>query len=122
VALPAGRSIYQLQLDAQDDRVDVVARTKNNANVVSLFATQVRPGLTLEGGSRMYIRATGFRVLDAGYAVGGATVKVAGRTLTTNGAGYAKADLPAGSYRVTASKVGYVGASLRVRLRTPTGT
>jgi hypothetical protein len=117
VALPAGESIYQLQLDAQDDRVDVVARLENNANVVSLVGTQVRPGLTLEGGSRMHIRATGFRVLDAGYGVGGATVEVAGRRLTTNGGGYAKADLAASSYKVTASKAGYVRASLRVQLR-----
>ena len=70
VALPAGQSVYQLQLDAQDDRVDVVARTQSAENVVSLFATQVQPGLTLAGGSRMHIRLTGFRVLDAGRGVG----------------------------------------------------
>ena len=117
VALPAGQSVYQLQLDAQDDRVDVVARTQSAANVVSLFATQVQPGLTLTGSSRMHIRLTGFRVLDAGRGVAGATVNVAGRRLTTTLGGYATANLPAGSYKVTASKPGYVGASQRVRLR-----
>ncbi len=117
VTLPAGQSVYQLQLDAQDDRVDVVARTQSAANVVSLFATQVQPGLTLTGGSRMHIRLTGFRVLDAGRGVAGATVNVAGRRLTTTLGGYAKANLRAGSYKVTASKAGYVGASQRVRLR-----
>ena len=118
VPLPAGQSLSQLQLDAQDDRVDVIARTSNNANVVNLFATQVRPGLTLEGApSAKAIRKRGFRVLDAEDGVAGATVRVAGRRLTTRGDGYAKVDLPAGSYKVTASKAGYVGASLRVRLR-----
>jgi hypothetical protein len=117
VALPAGQSVYQLQLDAQNDRVDVVARTQNVDNVVSLYATQVQPGLTLAAGSRTRIRLTGFRVLDAGRGVTGATVNVAGRTLTTTRGGYAKANLSAGSYKVTASKAGYVGASQRVLLR-----
>ena len=117
VPLPAGQSVYQVQIDAQNDRVDVIARTQSAENVVSLFATQVQPGLTLTAGSRMHIRSTGFRVLDAGRGVTGATVNVAGRRLTTTLGGYAKADLPAGSYKVTAAKAGYVGASQRVRLR-----
>ena len=117
VTLPAGQSVNQLQLNAQDDRVDVVARTQNAENVVSLFTTQVRPGLTLTAGSRTHIKLTGFRVLDAGRAVRGATVNVAGRRLTTNAGGYAKANLPTGSYTVSASKAGYVDASQRVHLR-----
>ncbi|MCW2955049.1 MAG: hypothetical protein JWQ48_4219 [Conexibacter sp.] len=117
VALPAHGSISQLQLDAQDDRVDVVARVADAENRVGLFATQVRPGLTLEAGSRLGIKRRGFHVLDANRAVGRATVRVAGRTLTTSASGFAKADLPPGAYRATASKAGYVEATLRIQLR-----
>ena len=118
VTPPPGRSVAQLQLNAQDDRVDVVAFMTDDDNAVSLYTTQVFPGLTLRGAAtRQAIRTRGFQVLDAQDGLRGATVKVAGRTLTTGSQGYAKVDLRPGAYTVTASKNGYVGASLRVRLR-----
>jgi hypothetical protein len=116
VPLPRGQSVSQLALDAQGDRVDAIATTSDNNNVVSLFATQVRPGLTLNAGSAKRIERTGFRVLDAGDPVRGATVKVARRTLTTDSRGYAKTGLPSGSYTAIASKPGYVDASVRLRI------
>jgi hypothetical protein len=117
VPLPRGQTISQLALDAQDDRLDVIATTSDDNNVVSLFATQVRPGLTLKAGTARTIAGTGFRVLDAGDPVGDAIVKVAGRTLVTDQRGSARTRLQPGSYTVTASKPGYVNASVQLRIR-----
>jgi hypothetical protein len=115
--LPPGQTISQLALDAQNDRLDAIATTSDENNVVSLFATQVRPGLTLEAGTATRILRKGFRVLDAGDPVRDATVKVAGRRLTTDSGGYAKTRLRSGSYTATASKPGYVDGSSHLRIR-----
>ena len=116
VRLPRGQTITQLALDAQDDRVDAVATMSDEHNVVGLFATQVFPGLTLEGGNARKLARRGFRVLDDGRPIRGASVRVAGRTLTTDAAGYAKIRLRPGRYKATASKPRYVDASVRVRI------
>ncbi len=115
--LPPGQTISELALNAQNDRLDAIATTSDENNVISLFATQVRPGLTLKAGSAKTIARTGFRALDAGDPVPDATVRVAQRTLSTNGRGYVKTRLPPGSYTATASKPGYVNASVHVRIR-----
>lgn len=115
--LPAGQRISQLALDAQDDRLDVIATTSDDNNAVSLFATQVLPGLTLLAGTAGAIERKGFRVLDAGDPVRGATIRVARRSLTTDRRGYAKTRLPKGSFTAVASKPGYEDASVRVRNR-----
>ena len=113
VTLPPGR-IFQLNLDAQLDRVDAVIRTQSDAGTVGLATDQIRPGLTLvaTGG-----KTQSFRVLDAGDPIAGAKVKVAGRSLTTNANGRATADLKPGRYTATASKRGYVNATTQVRAR-----
>jgi hypothetical protein len=102
----------ELDLSAQGDRVDLLARFSSLTGV-GLFHSQVHPGLTL--------RATGgrvarFTVTDAGDPVAGATVLVAGRRLATDGRGIATAALPPGRYVASASKPEYVGASARVRI------
>jgi hypothetical protein len=117
VRLPRGQTISQLALDAQDDRLDAVATTSDANNTVGLFATQVRPGLTLQAGTAKRIARTGFRVLDAGDPVHDATVRVAGRTLVTDQRGYARTQLQPGSYTATASKRDYVDASVHLRVR-----
>ena len=113
VRLPAGR-VFQINLDGQLDRVDAVIRMQADDGTVSLATDQVRPGLTLvaTGGKKQT-----FRVLDAGDPIGAATVKVGGKSLTTNAGGRATADLAPGRYTATASKAGYVGATARVRAR-----
>jgi hypothetical protein len=58
-----------------------------------------------------------FRVTDAGDAVPGAAVRVAGQTLTTNGRGQASVRLPSGRYTATASKDKYVSARAALRVR-----
>ena len=116
VRLPPGQTITQLALDAQDDRVDAVATMSDDQNVVGLFATQVFPGLTLEGGNARKLARRGFRVLDNGQPIRRASVRVSGRTLRTDARGYAKIRLRPGRYRATASKPRYVDASVRVRI------
>ena len=61
--------------------------------------------------------STSYRVLDAGFGVAGASVRVGGRTLTTDGKGRAKVKLARGRYKATASKTNYVSASVRFRIR-----
>ncbi len=113
VKLPSG-TLFQLNLDASLDRVDAVIRTQSDAGTVVLATDQIRPGLTLvaSGGKKQ-----SFRVLDAGDPVARAKVKVAGRSLTTDGKGRVTTHLTPGQYVATASKAGYVRATARVRAR-----
>jgi hypothetical protein len=110
---PGAGGADALDLNAQADRVDAVARTSANDNSVALFHTQSYPGLTLTatGGRR-----ASFRVTDAGDAVAGARVHVAGRTLTTDSQGRASVRPSPGRYTATASKAKYVSATAKVRV------
>ena len=56
-----------------------------------------------------------FRVLDAGDPIAEATIRVAGRSLTTDAKGRATADLRPGRHTATASKRDYVTATTQVR-------
>jgi hypothetical protein len=106
-------SVYQLDLSAQADRVDAVARTDGTGAGPALYHTQSYPGLTLSAtGSR---RAS-FRVTDAGDPVAGATITVAGRKLTTSAQGRASVRPSPGSYTATASKSKYVSATAKIRI------
>jgi len=58
------------------------------------------------------------KVTDAGDPVAGSRVSLAGRTLQTNAKGEATANLPAGSYKIGASKARYVGATTSVKITT----
>jgi hypothetical protein len=113
IPLPKGQSLSQLNLDAQRDRVDLVARTSDDDNVVHLYSAQSFPGLTLAKTKRRGV----LRVLEAGRPVPGATVRVAGRKVASDGTGRAAFNLPAGVYRATATKTKFVKAALRFRIR-----
>jgi hypothetical protein len=100
-------------------RLDIGMQCVNNSSQAEQFVTQVRPGLTLgvpgpvhAGGSPVTIKIT---VTDAGDPLQGATVKVDGKTATTNAAGQATFHLPAGikagAYKVTAVASGYLPAA-----------
>jgi len=110
--LPSGKTVYQLDLAAQADRVDAIARG-SDGTTVSLLHTQAYPGLTLRatGGRR-----AAFTVTDACRPVAGARIAVAGRVLTTNADGEASVDLRRGRFTATASKRHYVAATATVRL------
>ncbi len=111
----AAVEVAHIDLDAQADRVDVLASFSFvDSSQGTLFHTQAFPGLTLtaRGG-----RVVSFLVTDAGDPVAGATVKVGGRTLRTNASGKASIDLPRGRFKAVATKSAYVGATARVRSR-----
>ena len=109
---PPGGSIYGLDLNAQDDRVDLVARVQHDSGTVGLEHTQSYPGLTLIATNG---RRPSFRVLDAGDPVNHATVAVAGQRASTGSDGRVTltVDHP-GRYTARATAPRYVGASARV--------
>jgi hypothetical protein len=112
VPLPVGQSLSQLASDANQNRLEVIATGSDANNLVSLYATQVLPALRLTGGRKQ------ITVLEAVDGVSGATVRVAGRTLTSGSYGRArlKPALARGTYTARASKPGYTGATLRFRV------
>jgi hypothetical protein len=105
--------VQVIDLSAQNDRLDVLG-TYSSVTGTNLFHTQALPGLSV---SAIGGRTLRFRVTDAGAPVAGATVAVGGRKLVTDRAGRASADLPAGRFTATASKVNYVSATARVQSR-----
>ena len=109
---PRDGTIYGLDLNAQDDRVDLVARVQHDSGRVGLEHTQSYPGLTLIATSG---KRPSFRVLDAGDPVKHATVTMAGRSGKTGADGRVTltADHP-GRYTARATAPKYVGSSTPV--------
>jgi hypothetical protein len=109
---PRDGEIDGLDLNAQDDRVDLVARVTHGDGTVGLESTQSYPGLTLIATNG---RRPSFRVLDAGDPVEHATVTVAGRSASTGSNGRVSlAVAHPGHYTAHATAPRYVGASARV--------
>jgi hypothetical protein len=109
---PRDGQIDGLDLNAQDDRVDVIARVAHDSGAVRLEHTQSYPGLTLIAANG---RRPSFRVLDAGDPVRHATVTVAGHSASTGSDGRVRitVDHP-GRYTAHVTAPQYVGASARV--------
>lgn len=115
VAAPSDGSVYGLDLDAQADRVDLVARVQHDDGSVGLEHAQSFPGLTLLARSG---RRPSFQVLDAGDPVAGAHVTVAGHTATTGSDGRASITVSSpGRYSARATAPEYVGATAHVSVR-----
>jgi hypothetical protein len=109
---PRDGSIFGLDLNAQSDCVDVIARVEHDDGTVGLEHAASYPGLTLVATSG---RAPSFRVLDAGDPVKGATVTVAGRSARTGADGRVQiAGLRAGRYVARATAPRHVAASAPV--------
>ena len=109
---PRDGSIYGLDLNAQDDRVDLIARIEHDNGAVELEHAQSFPGLTLIATSGKH---PSFRVLDAGDPVEHAKVTVAGQNASTGADG--RVTLTAvhpGRYTARATAPQYVSASARV--------
>lgn len=112
---PRDGTVYGLDLNAQADRVDLVARVQHADGTVGLEHAQSYPGLTLEATSGT---RPSFRVLDAGDPVAGAKVTVAGHSATTASNGRVSISVPRpGRYTAEATKAKYVGADARVTVR-----
>jgi hypothetical protein len=109
---PRDGGIDGLDLNAQNDRVDLVARVQHDSGTVGLEHTQSYPGLTLIAANG---RRPSFRVLDAGDPVKGATVTVAGHSASTGSAGRVTLTVAhPGRYTARATAPHYVGATARV--------
>jgi hypothetical protein len=114
-AIPASQdAVYNLDLSAQTDRVDVIVRT-TKGSAVSLFHTQMFPGLTVEATSKA--GHVTVHVTDAGDPVPGSSVRVGAHLLRTAADGTAAIKLASGRYKVTAAKAHYVGAATSVRVK-----
>ena len=105
--------IYRLNGEGTAGPLDLIANMQAGGSQ-GLWHQQVWPKLSLAG-SRSGARIV-FRVTDAGDPVGGASVKVAGKTLKTSASGRATlAQAPSGRTKATALRAGYVPAALVVR-------
>jgi hypothetical protein len=115
LAGPRDGTIFGLDLNAQVDRVDLVARVERDDGTVVLEHTQSYPGLTLVAHSG---KRPSFRVLDAGSPVRNAKVTVAGHSGTTGPDG--RVQIPVkhpGRYTAHAAATKYVGATATVTAR-----
>jgi hypothetical protein len=106
---PGSGSVYELDGEGSAGPLDVVANDGQG-----LWHQQVWPRLQVTG--KRSGKTIVFRVTDAGDAVAGAKVKVAGKSLTTAANGRATlAKAPSGKLKASASKAGYTATSTTVR-------
>jgi hypothetical protein len=116
-APPAGTtSVWKLAGEGSLGPLDVLANVSTPSSI-AMWHTRVLPRLTLTASVAKGTRTVTFRVTDAGDPVGGATVRVAGKTLTTNAAGQAATKLSAGRIVAKATSTGYGAAAARVVVR-----
>ena len=115
-AVPTGgMGVGTVNLDAQVDRVDVLAIAQGITGERTVQHTQLLPGLTIVRTSLVRRRGSAsvtFRVLDAGDPVAGARVRAAGRSGVTNARGTVTLTVRRGG-TATATRAGYVAASTR---------
>lgn len=113
---PGGGTVFRLNGEGSAGPLDLVTNVQSGGQ--AFWHQQVWPRLQLAASTRAAGagRTITFRVLDAGDPVAGATVKAGGRTLrtTTNGTATLQ-QARAASVKATASKAGYVPASVTVR-------
>ena len=110
VATPGGSSsIWKLNGEGSPGPLDAFVAVTTSGGL-STGHRQVLPRLTITATGGRIVR---FRVTDAGDPVAAATVRVGSKRLTTNAAGRASVDLPAGRVSAMASKAGYSSASAR---------
>jgi hypothetical protein len=110
---PGSKSVYELDGEGSAGPLDLIANDGEG-----LWQQQVWPRLALTSSTRKAgaRRTFTFRVLDAGDPVVGATVKAGGKSLKTAANGVATLkQAHAAHVKATASKVGYVSASVTVR-------
>lgn len=119
VRVDGAPSTWSVEIEAAGGAADVLVNT--SAQVVH---QRVLAGLTLTAGPRSWdgdrARSVRFRVTDAGAAVRGAVVRAGGKRCTTTGSGVCRIRFATSRPRVVvarASKGGYAGASVRLRVR-----
>jgi hypothetical protein len=123
VTPPKGMSfIWKVGGEGSLGPLDLLASMTVASQGLATWHTQVFPPLSLSASPKSFTASQGakvvFTVSDVGDPVAGAKISVAGKTLTTDGAGHASMEFPkgskAGSIAVTASKEDYTNATLRL--------
>lgn len=108
-------SIYRVAGEASVGPLDLFALAGGASPANYEWHQRIMPRLTIKcTGKRA--KAT-CKVTDAGDAVKNARVKIGSRSKKTNSRGQATVRAPRGSRKATATKTGYKGASVRVRVR-----
>jgi len=113
---PGGGTIFRLNGEGSAGPLDLIANIQSGGQ--ALWHQQVQPRLQLTAATHGAGagRTITFRVLDAGDPVAAATVKAGGKTLKTAANGTATLrQAKSAPVKATASKAGYVSASLKVR-------
>jgi hypothetical protein len=127
VAPPAGKAasgIYKVKGEGSVWPLDLFIACQS-INELATYHTQVLPGLSLSASPATIAAAQGgnvtFTVSDAGDPVAGATVTVAGKSLTTDASGRATYTVAKGAkpgpIAATATKAEYTKASARVTVK-----
>jgi hypothetical protein len=127
VAPPAGKAesgVYKVKGEGSVWPLDLFVACQSIQELAT-YHTQVLPGLSLTASPQSISAAQGgtvtFQVTDAGDPVAGATIAVAGKTLTTDAQGRAGYVVPkgakAGSISGTATKAEYTPMSTRVAVK-----
>ena len=114
---PGGAGIFRLNGEGSAGPLDLIANVQTGSTN-GFWHQQIWPKLQLAASSKTAGkgRVITFRVLDAGDPVAGATVKAGGSSLKTAGNGSATLrQSRVAAVKATASKAGYVAASLTVR-------
>jgi hypothetical protein len=94
--------------------LDLVAVFRNDTGA-SLWQRRLLAGLTLK--AKVNGDAVTLTVTDAGAKVGGAKVKLAGKTAVTGANGKVTLTVAPGRYKAKASKTGYKAAKLKVKVK-----
>lgn len=121
VGMPAGTAaVYDLSLEGSTGRGDIVIQVGDgfwHTQVISGLSLKAKPGVWKHGTKRKVT----FTVSDAGDAIGGAKVKVGARKCTTKASGKCAIVFPkstkAGKLTARASKSGYGGALIKLRVK-----
>lgn len=113
---------YRLDASTIAGAVDVLGVFNlGTTSQAATFHRRLQPGLSLSADPGRLRRGRGtqvrFTVRDAGDAVRGARVRVAGRSGTTDGRGRVELDLPGKAVTAIATKAGYVKDTLRLKAR-----
>ena len=114
--------IYKLKGEGSRGALDVFTHVNIQGDPnTSTWHTQMLPRLELSARPVVFAAAKGalvtFKVTDAGDPIAGATISVAGKTLTTNAQGVASTSLAKGKkgrFAARVTKAGYAPASVQV--------
>lgn len=125
IVTPSSADVYHLATDGATGRLDVVVTAQAYPKPVSILHTQLLAPLTVQLSAKKIKSAKGGKekitVTDAGGAVAGATVTVAGKSKTTNAKGRVKFKIKKGTakgkYKVAVKAANYANAKAKFKVK-----